>query len=268
MSRRRTRGGHGGGGGGHDSAGGLRWLLTYADMITLLMAFFIMMYAISFLDLKKFDALSKTLHEIFGGGKPTATTSGQGLLERGTPDGQRPVMVPFIVDTPPEMHEIEEGIERIIEHAHLTGRVLVWREERGLVVSLPTDGVFFARGSAELNEGTAKTLLTIASLLRRSNKPIRVEGHTCDLPIRTARFPSNWELSTGRAVAVARFLMERSHIAPSQLAVAGYAEQRPLFINTSEENRRMNRRVDLVLLTGAEARSEPRRDVGAGGRRS
>ncbi len=249
---------HGGGeGGGHETAGMMRWLVTYADMITLLLALFIMLYAISTLDIQRFKALVEEFQALFAGSeRPSVLSGGRGLLRLGAPESPKPLVVPLLPGKKPEMHDEEEALERYIERKGLEHRMLVHREERGVVVSLLTDGIFFERGSADLSEEAKKVLRDIAPILRASQRFIRVEGHTCDLPIRTARFPSNWELSVARATAVVRFLISCG-VPADRLSAVGYGEYRPLVPNTNEENRRLNRRVDIVLLSEAAQKAEP-----------
>lgn len=248
---------HGGEEGGrHETAGMMRWLVTYADMITLLLGLFIMLYAISTLDIQRFKALVEEFQALFAGGGTSIVSGGKGILRLGAPESQRPLVVPLIPGKKPEMHDEEEALERFVERKKLADKVLIHREERGLVVSLLTDGIFFERGSAELSEEAKEVLRGIAPILKSSDRLIRVEGHTCDLPIHTSRFPSNWELSVARAVAVVRYLTWLG-VPPQRLSAVGYGEFRPMFPNTSEENRRLNRRVDIVLLAETAKKAEP-----------
>lgn len=242
-------------GGGHETAGMMRWLITYADMITLLLALFIMLYAISFLDVQRFQALMEEFRLLFSGERVSILEGGSGMLRHGAPQGT-PVAVPLLPGKKPEMHEEEEALERYVEQQGLEGKVLLHREERGLVISLLTDGVFFPRGSAEPSPQAYKVLRDIVPVLLRSQHLIRVEGHTCNLPIHTPQFPSNWELSVARATVVVQFLI-RCGVPPERLSAVGYGEHRPLVPNDGEGNRRLNRRVDVVLLSEAARRWEP-----------
>lgn len=254
MAKRKHGGGEGGG--GHETAGMMRWLVTYADMITLLLALFIMLYAISTLDIQRFKALVEEFQALFTGGGTSVMSGGRGVLRLGAPESQKPLVVPLLPGKKPEMHDEEETLERFIERRGLEGKVLIHREERGLVVSLLTDGIFFEKGSAELSEEAKRVLREIAPVLKSSGRFIRVEGHTCNLPIHTPRFPSNWELSLARAVTVVQYLIACG-VPPERISAVGYGEFRPMFPNTNEENRRLNRRVDIVMLTEFAKKAEP-----------
>lgn len=234
--------------GGHETAGMMRWLVTYADMITLLLAFFIMLYAISYLDLRKFRAAIEGFRQVFGGGGESILEGGRGLLEMGMPDKVEPLIVPLIPGKRPSLIELEQVVEKLIERSGLSEKVMVHMEERGLVVTLLTDGVLFEKGSAELSYGARRILRQLSRLINAVDNQVRVEGHTCDLPIRSRRYSSNWELSVARAVSVVRYLSESCGVSPRRLCAVGYGEHRPMLPNTSEENRRFNRRVEIVLL--------------------
>lgn len=245
------------GGGGHETAGMMRWLVTYADMITLLLALFIMLYAISTLDIQRFKALVEEFQALFtGGGSVSVVSGGKGILRLGAPESQKPLVVPILPGKKPEMHDEEENLERFVEREKLEGKVLIHREERGLVISMLTDGIFFERGSAELSEEAKRVLRKITPILKASGRFIRVEGHTCNLPIHTHRYPSNWELSMARSTNVVRYLISCG-VPANRLSAIGYGEFRPMFPNISEENRRLNRRVDIVLLSETAKKAEP-----------
>jgi len=232
------------GGGGHDGGGMMRWLLTYADMITLLTAFFIMMYSMSVLNLEKFKAVAISVRSGFGG-----QVGGAGILDKGgvvyaqEHQGETP-------DPGPTLEAIMRYLSNYVRRHNLGDVVKIRITSRGLIISLTADGLLFERGQADLTPGARVVLDEVAVLLAKVKNDILVEGHTCDLPIATSAFPSNWELSTARATAVVRYLVERHHIAPDRIGAAGYADTRPFLPNTCEANRRRNRRVDVVILSG------------------
>ena len=235
-----------GGGGGHDAGGMLRWLLTYADMITLLMAFFIMMYSMSVISLDKFEAAASGLRAEFGPPAPNARSSrGAGLLPGTTPH-QEEMWAPLEED----IQAVADQLEEYVAERDLADLVSTRQEQRGLVISVVSDNLLFPVGQAELRAPALSILDEIAGLMKELPNNIIVEGHTCNLPIRTALYPSNWELSAARACRVVRHLAERKGVSSTRLAATGYGDSRPVSPNDTEEGRVRNRRVDIVIVAG------------------
>lgn len=260
---------------GEHEGGDERWLLTYSDMITLLMALFIIMWAISTVNMAKFDDLKRSLSSAFNG---TPLEDGQSVLEPGEsalqPEGSpmEPVVevdpasaikakldakqaqVQKVADDAArkefeELMRIKSAIEKFAATHGFRGRLRASVDERGLVVRLLTDEVLFDPGDNVVKSRSLPLLAKISSLLRDgeiSNR-VRVEGNTDPVPISTARFRSNWELSTARATSVLQYLLEHG-IAPKRLSAAGYADQHPVATNRTAVGRALNRRVDLVVL--------------------
>lgn len=220
----------------------LRWLLTYADMITLLMAFFIMLYSMSILNLNKFQEVAVSIRSGFAGlvegqGKSILASSGQFSVKPSAIQGES-VGVPW---------RVVKHFQRMIKEEKLENLVKLRADDRGLIVSMASDKVVFERGQVNLTPKALGILDSIGPMLREIPNTIIVEGHTCDLPISNAQCPSNVHLSAARAANVAYYLIHNVGIPAERISVAGYAETRPLVPNTSEANRAMNRRVDLVL---------------------
>ena len=243
MTRRQKFSGGRGTIGGHEGGGSLRWVLTYSDMITLLMAFFILLYSMSILNLNKFREVAVSIRSGFGGlepgqGRSVLGSSGQFGIKPSPITGES-IGVPW---------RVVQRLQRFVREQDLERSVRLRADARGLVISLVTDKVLFARGQAELSQAAARIIDGIASVLREIPNQIRIEGHTCDLPVASDKYPSNWELSTARATRVVRHLIERDRISPERLSAAGYADSKPLVPNTSEGNRALNRRVDIVIL--------------------
>ena len=197
-----------------------RWLISYADLVTLLLALFIVLYAAS--DKERAAKIS----ESFSG----KTTSSNGIL-------------PGIHS---EQKEKNEAVDRLLEDPILKSKTNVYRNGEGTVISLSEAG-FFAPGEAELNKGGEELLLSIASSLENNSASVRVEGHTDATPISTEKYRSNWELSTARASTVLAKLIERG-VKPQKLSAAGYGGFRPVGDNSTDEGRARNRRVDVVIL--------------------
>lgn len=221
-----------------------RWLITYADMITLLLIFFIVMYTLSRIDVQKFQYLSTSLSKALGAGGMVLNSPG-------------PSVVPGIAGTVPDtalhsgenqqLENVRREIERHIRDANLHAKISVTTEERGVVLSFQGE-VLFKLGSAELTPRAREILFKVGPILETMPNYLRVEGHTDDLPIVSAPFPSNWELSAARASSVLQELIRNFKIHPERLSAVAYGEYRPVVPNDSVENRQRNRRVDIVIL--------------------
>jgi len=234
-----------------------RWLVSYADFITLLFAFFVVMFATSQTDKAKAqqfsDSVKKALeqggvkavvHEILGGtvddtGKGNAQMRGPGGAQKAEKEASQ---VP--TELVPSMQYLTKALEQEIKD----GKVEVRMEPRGLVVSL-RQAAFFPSGEDGIAPATYSTIEKIAELIRNSKHSVRLEGHTDAIPIHTARFPSNWDLSAARAIAMLKLLTENFGIPSDRLAIGGYAETSPVDTNDTAEGRAHNRRVDIVLLS-------------------
>lgn len=221
-----------------------RWLVSYADFVTLLFALFTVLYASSSVDARKMSTVVAAMQQVFSG--PPDTSAGRvSLLPEplaGTSVSADAVLAladRLRSDLPDEIAE---------------GRLAVSVDARGVVVSIRETGSFVT-GSADLPPAAADIIHKLAARLRSDTSSIRIEGHTDDVPIVTARFKSNWDLSTARATRViAEFITAGIH--PSRLSAAGYAEFHPSSPNDSPENRARNRRVDVVILSAARALAE------------
>ena len=249
---------------------GERWLLTYADMITLLMVLFMVLFAISSVNTAKLDALSKSLSEaisgkIVTGGPSIQQTGGADSTKPAPPTAAIPPIQP-VVETDPSsksgqpggaaasaqreeenFRKLKEEIDAYAASHGLEKSMQTRIARRGLVIRLLTDNVLFASGQAQLQPASRGLLSALARLLvTEVRHPIVVEGHTDSRAVNTSQFPTNWELSTTRATQVVRFFI-RHHIAGRRLQAAGVAAQRPLSSNASESGRSRNRRVEIVL---------------------
>ncbi len=208
--------------GEHENAD--RWVVSYADFITLL-------FAISRVDSAKLGQFVGSTRAAFG---PRAAEKAKPVIE-----GIAPVF--------PAAEQVRRDAVRMIEMSGASGVVSVRPDDRGLVLSLG-EHVLFEAGRAQVKESASGALAAVAAVLRKSGCRAVVEGHTDSLPISNARFSSNWELSTARATSVLSLLLERHGVLPERLSAAGYAEFRPIASNATPEGRARNRRVDVVLL--------------------
>ncbi|UCC69077.1 MAG: OmpA family protein [Armatimonadota bacterium] len=235
-------------GGDNEGAGMMRWLLTYADMITLLMAFFIMMYSMSVISSDKFKRAASSLRAEFGPAEARRSlTQGSGLLPYARP-GDTLTDLPALEEA---LQLAKDQLEEYIKKNDLQDVIQTSHESRGLVITLVSDNLLFPVGAAELRSPALVILNRIAGLLRTMPNRIVIEGHTCSLPISTPRYPSNWELSAARACAVVRYLIDRWQIDSLRLAATGYADSRPVASNDDEEGRSFNRRVEVIILPTA-----------------
>ncbi len=242
----------------HEHVNHERWLVSYADFITLLFAFFVVLFASSQSDRKKQAQVAAAMQTAFtplGSFEAHAKTP---PLEQApsTATVTRPAALampfPQIGQLTPE-REMEDRLTRLIKEtgARLpAGSVTTRVVPEGLAISLHEIG-FFASGSAEVRNESIPILTKLAETI--PNAPLRVEGHTDNMPIHTAQFSSNWELSTARASAIARLLLERGSIRPTNVSASGYAEYHPVASNATVEGRSQNRRVDIILLRDREA---------------
>ncbi len=225
----------------NESGGSLRWLLTYADMITLLMAFFIMLYSMSVLNTNSFHRVADSIRGGFGGHSPAEGTGAAGENEdlEDSTNQHEPGDLPW---------KAVRHIQKLIKEENLGSAVRLSADERGLVITLVTDKMLFEKGHAELTSSAKHIITSVADGLKLVPNPVRVEGHTCDLPVSSAKYASNWELSTARATTVIKYLIENEGIPASRLSAGGYADSKPVVQNSSEKNRALNRRVDIVIL--------------------
>lgn len=220
-----------------------RWLLTYSDLITLLLIFFIVMYTMSNVDKEKFKKVADALRGSLG-------ATGDKVIEM-FPDQQS--MVSFNAGAADateqvQMEEVKTEIDQMVMNTPLENNVDVTVQERGLVISIKTQ-ILFESGKAELNPESIPLVEQIAVILTRvAKKQIRVEGHTDSDPIQTSEYPSNWELSSARATSVLKLILSKGHLQPDKISAVGYGEYRPKVPNTSARNKAKNRRVDILII--------------------
>jgi len=239
-----------------------RWLVSYADFITLLFAVFVTLYAMSQTDKKKAEEVLQSMRESFGysqtsaGAKPTVIDTGSISV---IPSMHKMTQAPRrgkSRGSEQDFRATKAAIEAYLLKVGAQAKVSVAVNQRGLVVSLKEAG-FFDSGSATLKQDSYSLLKDVVSSLSSYSNSIRVEGHTDNMPISSAAFPSNWELSTSRATNVLQYLTKQDDFDPYKISAAGYGEYRPVADNSVDEGRSKNRRVDIVLLSEQSERSEP-----------
>ena len=243
-----------------------RWLVSYADFITLLFAFFVVLFSSSQVDNRKVGKVAKAVQVAFqdlgifapsGTQVPVADDSPvpfnsvqsvqssdrTGSLGKFVPDAKS-----RLGGNPgePGKAQLQKQVEKALRSELIQQQVHLRSGPDGLVISLGEVG-FFDSGSAHLKQTALPTVAKIAATLAGNGYAVQIEGHSDSIPIHTAQYPSNWELSTARATELTRLLIERYGIPPSRLSAAGYAEYHPIADNVTEEGRTLNRRVDIIL---------------------
>lgn len=247
-----------------------RWLVSYADFITLLFAVFVTLYAMSQSDKKKAEEVMQSIQQSFG------------MIQSGAPSPKMNVLPSSQVNITPsirpeisvapgtrsargqfktradekDFRQIKSSIDAYLVKQGAQSKVTLTITRRGLIVSLKEAG-FFDSGQAQIKPSAYELINTISEVMTQYNNPLRLEGHTDNIPISTSQFPSNWELSTARAVNGLKYLVKNFDVDPDKISATGYAEFRPMADNATAEGRAKNRRVDLVMLSGDGERGEP-----------
>jgi chemotaxis protein MotB len=215
-----------------------RWLVSYADMMTLLFALFVVLYAISSLNKSKIDAFASSVTKQKAIGQPMITT----------PNPIKDIVEPKPGDpiTRAQLEKLKKDLEQALARAGVSKGAKLQIDAKGLEISL-TDGVLYDSGKADLLPNGVKILDVVGPRLRNFNNAVTVEGHTDNTPISSSRYPDNWELSSARANTVVRFFLGRDHVAPDRLQASGFADTRPLVPNDTPVHKAINRRVVVTI---------------------
>jgi chemotaxis protein MotB len=234
---------------GHENAE--RWLLTYADLITLLMVFFVVLYSMSSADTTKWKQISAALEQAFNVDVMKGQTT-SALEDSGAP---APPIDNLISNAQvPQVSRLEAAIQSVVDQASKDGGlqspdVTVGTDREGVVIRL-SGSYLFDSGRAELKPNSFALLDAIASQLKLEPNDVRVDGHTDSTPlVGSALYPTNWELSSSRALAVTRYLTEKDGIMATRMEAAGFGEYRPIAANDTRDHRALNRRVEIHLLS-------------------
>jgi chemotaxis protein MotB len=234
MAGKKRKGGGGEhGGGGHDAAGGLRWLLTYTDMVTLLLALFIVLWAQSDPNPVKIEEIQSAFKVAFGFGQPALLASGASM-------GARPIVIEH---SDIQRSMIKEKLRTYLLEEKLDAAVNVHLNERGVLIRIYADKVKFDKGATEIPAPYKKILDKVASILETTGNAIEVNGYTDNTS------GDNWTISAQRAVNTVKYLQKRN-IAPERMSAVGYGEYSPLVPNSDSIRRFMNRRIDIQVLKG------------------
>jgi chemotaxis protein MotB len=248
-----------------------RWLVSYADFITLLFAFFVVMFATAQTDNAKTRAVSESVKKALQGESFKEALSRlmgekgalNGLGDAPKPgsatkldDGKLPASKPGAADASAiTLADLVPLLTKELQQEIESGRLALRMTSRGLTISF-TQAALFPSGEDEISPDSYPTVEKIVNAINKVPNPIRAEGHTDSIPIHNSRFRSNWELSAARSIALAE-LFTKFGVARERLSIAGYADTAPIDNNDTEEGRRKNRRVDIVLLNSNGLKGEP-----------
>ncbi|NMC54063.1 MAG: OmpA family protein [Chloroflexi bacterium] len=229
---------------GHDE----RWLVSYADFITLLMVLFVVLYSMGQVDVEKYKQLADSMRAAFSLGGPAQVidagiNSSGGSVEDGQPN---PIVIPGIPMRPPQSEEVAGELTYMLASQNLGGEVSVQTNVEGVLISL-SEKLIFDPGTAQLQADAYPVLDTIVEMVRPIENQVRVVGHTDNTAPTDPRFHNNWELSTGRASVIAEYMISKG-IAPTRITISGRGEYEPIFPNDSEEHRALNSRADIVII--------------------
>jgi chemotaxis protein MotB len=220
-----------------------RWIVSYADMLTLLFALFVVLYATGDPNVKKLQSVRNSIDQAFNVGVKSGDNGASPLFDS-SGGGIAPTMGEIKSRA---MVDLSSKMNGFAQAKGIDGRVQVKSDATSITITL-ADNLLFGSGSADLKPGSQDVLTQVADVLKGLPNNIRIEGHTDNIPISNSEFSSNWELSAARAARVLRFLDEQGGVTPSKLSLAGYADTRPIADNTTAEGRALNRRADIVII--------------------
>lgn len=230
-----------------------RWLVSYADFITLMFAFFVVMFSSARIDKEKMAQLTQAIESGFQELGANASAKGRPPLNRAGELARTAAEKSGVSDLnhkPEDFAAIQIELEKLLSPEIQRREVALRLEPDGLIISLREIG-FFDSGSAQVKPQAMGAIHRVADFLKPRNCSLRIEGHTDNVPIHTASFASNWELSTARATGLVKLLVEKEGFAPQRLSAAGYGEFHPVADNFSPAGQQANRRVDIVVVPQA-----------------
>jgi len=220
------------------------WFVSFADLVTNMLCFFVMLFAFSTLDSPKKRQESESRDEKFW--TVFSINAAQGANQWLTQGGKGILLTPSTRKS--EMPHIVKQVKNKLSKVSMADRILVLSNDQMVKIQIPAN-VLFESGQAEMKKGADEVLTALVPVIGTIDNYVRVDGHTDDLPTRTTVFPSNWELSTARACSVVRFFVDKMGLDAERFSAQGYADNRPKLDNTSAENRETNRRVEIIVLT-------------------
>jgi chemotaxis protein MotB len=231
---------------GHGGGGGERWLVSYADFITLLMVLFVVLYSMGQTDIQRYKQLADGLRAAFSGGPTQIIDTG---IDQGGGEAEKsaaPIVIPGIPQTPVNSVEVAGQLTDLLAASNLGGSVSVQNNIEGVLISL-SEKLVFTPGTAELNPSAYPVLEVIAEMLHGLENEVRIIGYTDNSLPTDPAYSTNWELSVARALKIARYL-EQAGVAPHRLMIAGRGEYHPVFENDSPEHRALNSRAEIIVV--------------------
>ncbi len=225
-----------------------RWLVSYADFITLLMVLFVVLYSMSQVNVEKYKILATSMRSAFALGGPSQVVDSQinqsgGTSEDGT---SKPIVIPGIPEGPTQSEEVAGQLTAMLSSQNLGNQVSVQTNIEGVLISL-SERLIFKNDQVELPAESLQVLDTIVEMLRPINNKVRLVGHTNNTPSTNPSYPTNWELSLARATSVAKYLINAG-VAPERLIISGQSEYAPVFPNDTEQHKNLNARVEIVII--------------------
>jgi chemotaxis protein MotB len=243
----------------HEEHADETWLLPYSDMMTLLLALFIVMFAMSKTDNEKMKAMSEQFSIVFSGGAGIMEKDGNSVIEMfdnktdvgNSEKNSNDITISSTKSNETiedeKMKEIKEKIEKEIDEEGYANKVKLVLDGEGLEISIQ-DVVLFNIGDAEIKKDVYPLLLHVTGIIKGLDNSIKVVGHTDNVPIHNAKFRSNWDLSSFRAINVMNFMMEQGKMSPKKFSIQAYGEFKPKYDNSTEEGRAKNRRVEIYIV--------------------
>ncbi|NLT50041.1 MAG: OmpA family protein [Ignavibacteria bacterium] len=213
-----------------------RYILTYADLITLLLGLFIILYAISNIDIQKYEKMISAMGNTFGNADFNKAANQKITI---------PEQDNVTIIDPQE--KLQERLQNVIEHQNYGEKVKLIENERGVTIRI-LDDILFQSGKADLGANSQKVLASLAEIIKTLPNDIRIEGHTDNVPVLGGQYASNWHLSVARATNTAYYLMTVQEVNPEKVSIVGYSSYKPIATNETNEGKALNRRVDIVIL--------------------
>lgn len=233
-----------------DSEGAPEWMVTYGDLVTLLLCFFVLLFSMSKVEEEKFKQVAASLRKAIGKQEVPEAGTLEGLLMKESdkkPEIEAVDEVGAMLKK--EIDKIKSEVEEFILKNKLGGQVKTKIDQKGFIITI-SDVILFNPGRSIINKTARPLLEKMKNILEQFPYKVRIEGHTDNTPINTEKYPSNWELSTARACQVVRYFIEQG-IPPERISAEGFAQYRPIATNKTRKGRAQNRRVEIVYVREA-----------------